>query len=438
MMKRYHYFLALAAALILSISTTPLAWAVESTGTSVVGEDGNLTYSQTYPAGEEAPVLPETISSGSQNFILESSAAGIDPDFVKPTQTFTRQAYSQVPLAGAGNWRAYFPAFYPINEGEFQGEIGLDPVTPFTIYERYHSYRVQVDRQAVFTGLPDNDVTRLPTTQNFQVVSDVTPGATMTATLQILAVEYEIAGTDHLGYPNSFTAYVTYRGQEGLHELAYYDVTANYQGTLESSVDQFVVTATYTPVVEIVIPPQEIPLDETAVALPASEPSYFPLVIAGTTVVVLIALPLLMVFFLKNARLIRVSKQAEDISADSADGISAFEAVDESQDQAGKQNKKAAKKNTKPELAELICRRRLVLRDGLAQFVIPSDVDIFDGSLYCLTISPSFASREGDVCFVWQDKIVAEVQIARHIDIDFREMLITSTEAALLEADLLD
>ncbi|MDR1088223.1 MAG: hypothetical protein LBL23_02975, partial [Coriobacteriales bacterium] len=90
------------------------------------------------------------------------------------------------------------------------------------------------------------------------------------------------------------------------------------------------------------------------------------------------------------------------------------------------------------ELTELICRRRLVLKDGLAEFRIPPDVDIFEGDDFYVTIKPRIADREGDLMLSWQGRTVAVMPLARHVDINFRELLTASVEAILSETDLLE
>jgi len=406
----------IALLLCASLAGVPLAFAAEDIPeTKTMGEDGNLTVVQSYPATNSAPSMPNTTTYGGQSFSLDKATTAPDPGYVKPRQYFTGQAYNQVPLSGAGNWAAYFPAAYPIDEGEFQGYIGLDPYNPFYVTERYHLYLVQVDKQVVVPNLPDNDVSRLPVYRDFEVVSSSTPGATMISTLKIVDVSYEVAGRDHLGLPNNYTAYVTYRGQEGLHELEFYDVTANYSGEIESSIDQMTITGVYKPdVVEAaptVIAAPDVPLAPAPPSLPL-----FPLVVASTMVAVFLATPLLYFFLLSNARLIRVVRPEEE--EDDEEGI-----------------KKRRKEKT---TTKLICRRRLVLREGVARFTIPSNINIFDGELYNLAIKPTFASREGTVEMLWQGRRVAAMPLARYIDVNFTEMLTTSTEAVLMELGLLD
>ena len=404
-------------ALVICLSMTPLSLAFANEPTQQIGADGNLTYTQKYLSTEGAPTLPESVSRSGDTFSLLSTSAAVDSSYEKPRQYFTYQASSQVSADGVGNWTAFFPASYPINEGEYQGSIGLDPTTPFTVAERYQSYLVQVDKQVTISGLPDNNVARLPEYMDFEVVSSSTPGATMINTLKIVYVTYEIAGRDHLGLPNDYTAFVTYRGQEGLHEIAFYDVIANYSGELESSIDQMVLTGIYTPDTAEIQRAATTTIDTPEVPLASPGFPIFPLAVASAAIAVFLAIPLLYFFVMSNARLVRIyqpKKEDEDLEG----------------------NKKAGSSNKAT--AELVCRRRLVLRDGIAVFRIPAKVDIFDGGLYSLTISPSLAIREGDIELTWQGKIVAAMPIARHIDVNFKQMLITATEAALMEAKLLD
>ena len=389
--------------LVLQLWPAPMALAAETPVSPISQEDGTLLITQSYPATEEASPLPVAISQEGKRYTLDGTSTKEDAQYDRPKQAFSRTAYSQVPLAGVHNPAAYFPATMFIEEGDYLGEIGLDPASPFTVVNRYEMFRQQVDRSVIIPNLPDNDVTRIPDTEVFEVASAQFPGATELRTLQLLDVQYDIAETDHLGLPKTYTALVTYRGQEEYLELAFYDITAHYVGELESTIDQMVVTGTYkyTP------PPPVGGLG--VVQMPAAEPGLplFPLAITGTTVVVFVATPLLYLFFLTNARLIRV---------------------------ASKESGESRARVT----SELVCRRRLTLREGVAEFRIPPRVDVLDGALYSLAIKPRLADKEGSVELTWQGKTMAALPLERYTEINFREMLVTSAEAALIESGLLD
>lgn len=396
----------------IQLAGAPIALAAEalpsSSPSTTTNSDGTISMIQTYSADEEAPLLAKSIYQDGQEYALENTKNAPDSNFESPTQHFTRTAFSQVSLQGINSLASYFPAAIAIAEGDFSGEIGLDAATPYTVVNRYEAMRQQVDRVQVYYDLPDNDVTRIPTLQSFVVSSSAAPGASETRVLQILDVSYSIAGTDYLGLPNNYTATVTYRGQEEYLELAFYDVTANYAGSITSSAKQMTTTGTYKPVEAepAAIAQSEVPLAEAEIPL-------FPLAIASTVVVVFIATPLLFIFFLKNARLIRSIENNDKPSGEEL-------------------------RSTKKEATELICRRRLVLKDGMAELRIPANVDVFDGATYYLAIKPRLADKEGHVMLTLHGKILAVVPLARHTDINFKEMLITSVEAALIESDLLD
>jgi len=422
----------LMIALCVQLACAPLAIAVETPTPSItINDDGSLTVEHIHASLDDAPEIPDALTHEGKDYTLNNVVTTDDPGYERPSQHFTAQAFNQVPAAGAGNWAAYFPATYPINEGVYQGEIGLAITNTFAATPRYRAYLVQVDRMHVIGGLPDNDVSRLPVYMDFEVACEVTPGASVIRTLRILDVSYEIAGRDHLGLPNNFTAYVTYRGQEGLHELEFYDVTANYSGSLDSATDQFSTRANYSPVVERVAAPlpQETVIAEPQVPLAQPGLPLFPLIIGGATIAVFLAIPLLYFFLLSNARLVRVYEPDEEAAACKEGGAARSRAGVKASTQSGKKEKASS---------ELICRRRLVLREGLAEFRIPPGVDVFDGALYCVTIKPYFASHNGVLQLTWQGKIIATAPIGRHVDINFQEMIITSTQAALMEAGLLD
>jgi hypothetical protein len=305
-----------------------------------------------------------------------------------------------------------------IDEGDYQGEIGLDPAHPYTVVERHEAFQDQVDREAVLYGLPDNEVSRIPTSRDFEVRSAAAPGATQTKTLQVLTISYEVAGTDSLGLPNNYTALVTYRGQEEFLELHHYDVTANYAGELSSSVQRIALTGTYRPVAVVdegapIASEETAVISDTEVPLAGPQLPLFPLAIASATVVVVLAIPLLYFFLLTNARLLRLSE-------------------------AGGQCKTNTSKTTRKAKAEVICRRRLVLNQGEAELRIPPWADIFDGATYCLLIKSRLACRAGSVAMTWQGKVVAVVPLDAHVHVNFRDMLIQSVDAILAETEELN
>lgn len=100
----------------------------------------------------------------------------------------------------------------------------------------YASQSGQVDRTVVFSGLIDNDVTKLPTEQEFTVSSDAAPGATTEATLKRAEVSYAVEGYDDTGLPTGYTATVTYRGSESGQYISGYALTALYEGDVEAAV----------------------------------------------------------------------------------------------------------------------------------------------------------------------------------------------------------
>ena len=417
-MKRRATAVALVLFLALQYMSLPLAFAQEGMPAQKqeVNADGSITITQTFPADKEPSVLPVAINQGGQRYVLDNTETTEDSSGERHQQEITETVFSQVPLEGINSLSDYFPATVYINEDSYQGEIGLNPAAPYTVVNRYEAFSRQVDRVVSFPNLPDNDVSRLPAQQDFVVSSAASPGATQWRTLTYTDVQYSIVGTDHLGLPNNYTAVVTYRGQEEYLELAFYDVTANYSGALEQSSAVLILTGTYLlePLAAPVPPAPVTMIQENIPALPESGIPLFPLAIAGTTTVVILALPLLYFFFLANARFIRVIEVE------------------------GKR-KSAASDNKKKDKTKIICRRRLVLGgDGVATLKIPSDVDILDGALYCLIIKPRLAEREGTVEMVWQNKIMAAMPLDRQIEINFKQLYIASAEAALIEAGLLD
>ncbi|MDR3136996.1 MAG: hypothetical protein LBU07_06295 [Coriobacteriales bacterium] len=147
-------------------------------------------------------------------------------------RSFQRSRFAVVPLDGLTSLNQYFPERVPIADGTFEGTIGLDPHKPYTLYERYEAIRDQVDRVVIIEGLPDNNAQRIARYREFDVRSASAPDATERVVLECAFLDFRATEFDHLGLPSSYTATVTYRGQEEFLVLDHYEVEAHYVGIL--------------------------------------------------------------------------------------------------------------------------------------------------------------------------------------------------------------
>jgi hypothetical protein len=362
-----------------------------------------------YMASDVAPQPEETITieDGTPYRLTSVSEPILDPSYAVPTRNYTQQVTKKIPLEGIDVLSEYFSAKLSIKDGAYVGSIGLSS-NPYQIETVYESWSGQVDRQYEIENLPDNDVARLPVTMDFEVSSDAAPDATQTKRLALLDVRYEVKGTNSLGLPNNYKAYLTYRGEESWLELHHYIVTATYQGTVASSVPRYLITATYEPqrapaVVPAPVAPvepskrlpePEIPLDSSAFALPLA-------LIIGAAVVVVLALGWLLLWLLlfrKNAQLVK----EED----------------------GRR--------------EVLIKKRLHVVDEVADFEVPDQIELYGRAQYSIELKPRLATQEGELLVIWRERIVAREPLGPCIvlnlaDIDSISMLSIVTEEVLGE-----
>jgi hypothetical protein len=370
---------------LLALTLISATWAVAEEAVSK-GASEPLTVEYRYLANATPPEPEETITAedGTPYRLVSLSEPIIDPSYVPPTRSYERQVTKKVPREGIDTLDDYFSARLSIEDGEYGGFIGriADSYEVETVYE---SWSGQVDCSHEIEGLPDNDVVRLPTTMDFEVSSDAAPDATQTKTLTLLDVRYEVTGTNGLGLPNSYKAYLTYRGEESWLEVHHYIVTASYRGTVPSSVPRYLVTATYepqsAPTVEpppaSVEQPRLLPEPEVPLASPAALPLWA-ILAAALAVLVLGWLLVWTLLFRKNAELV---KEADD-------------------------------------RREVLVRRRVRVVDGLASFEVPDEIELYDGARYSVELKPRLASQEGEMCVCWRERVIAREALGPSIALD--------------------
>jgi hypothetical protein len=353
-----------------------------------------LTRDLRYMAGTEAPEPEETITAedGTLYRLVSVSDATLDASYTAPTREYTQTVTKKIPLEDIDTLDEYFPAELAIRDGEYVGSIGRAP-NPHQIENVYESWSGQVDRSYEIEDLPDNDVVRLPTTMEFAVSSDAAPDATQTKTLTLLDVRYEVQGTNSLGLPNNYKAYLTYRGEESWLELHHYIVTVAYRGTVASSVPRYLITATYEP--QIAAEPAPAPAP-AAPAAPAAQPEplpeaevplaapVLPLGLALGAAFVVLMLGWLLLWWLllrKNARLVREEGDRR----------------------------------------EILVRRRLRVVDGTADFEVPDQVELYGEARYAIELRPQLAAQEGELLVTWRERLIAREALGPRVALDLTD-----------------
>jgi len=355
--------------------------------------------------GQELPIIPETVvdERGNKYQLLSYSAPVADPSYARPTQSYTRQYSTDIPIDDIDNLSHYFAASFYIEDGPFIGSIPM-AANPYYVVGIYEIFVGQVDRYLTIENLPDNDAIRIPTQMDFTVSSSDGIEATQTATLDLLFIEYEITGTNALGLPNNYTAYLTYRGQESWLELYGYNVTAHYAGTIESNVEQYLISSQYELVVEPVAPAVVIVPGITptipAQVIAQMQPINLSFLFTAAVVVIVFVLVWLLIWFLllrKNACLVRI--------------------VDEKR--------------------KVLLRRYLAVSAGEAAFVVPDEVDLYDRAKYVIELKPRLAAQQGELLVTWRDRIVARDTLKASIQIDTSTIVVDAVIGVISEAPAL-
>ncbi|MCL1847569.1 MAG: hypothetical protein FWF91_06335 [Coriobacteriia bacterium] len=363
-----------------------------------------------YQDGQEPPAIEESLvdNEGNRYRLVSVDGPVTDGSYWRPTQFYTHRIEMEVPLEGINSLADYFPSSIYIEDGIFVGNIGLvvDPYDEVSVYE---SITGQVDKDYTITDLPDNDVVRLPLQMDFEIRSDATPEATCTATLNLLSVQYEVAGTNSLGLPNNYTAYLTYRGQESWLELHHYQVTAYYAGEIASIINQYIATGHYEleppaalPVAPAPAPaPAPTPIPSVSPALspleiPVATPTSMTPLYASTTLVTILAfgwLLLWLLFFRKNVLLVRMMDGSR----------------------------------------EVLLRKHVNVTAGEAAFEIPDTVNLYDRAQYVIELKPRLASQQGELIVTWRKGIVAREELKAVIQIDMNSIVFGAVTGAIIE-----
>lgn len=252
-----------------------IAFAAVGEGTAVdvsaVGVQRSFSYLKS--AGQGSTQIPDRMSQEGKAYELSSvSEAVSDSAWEAPTQTFTESVTRRFDTTDADGIRASFASQVEVAAYEpgYRGTLGLSSVQLMPVYA---SESRQVDRVVSFSGLPDNDVARIPSEQVFSVSSYGNgEDGQREASLSLSDIAYTVELVDSQGLPTSYRADCCYRGEEEFSQLVGYDATAVYTGTGAVDDEMLKVTALYIP---LEIPAEPTPTSavaETSSAVSFDEP----------------------------------------------------------------------------------------------------------------------------------------------------------------------
>lgn len=244
-------------------------------GISAGGVQRSFSYLRS--AGRDSTQIPDRMSRDGKAYELSqvSEAVG-DSAWEAPTQTFTESVTRRFDTTDADGIRASFASQADVAAYEpgYRGTLGLSSVQLVPVYAPESR---QVDRIVSFSGLPDNDVVRIPSEQVFSVSSYGNgEDGQRESSLLLSDIAYTVEQVDAQGLPTSYRADCCYRGEEEFSQLVGYDATAVYTGTGAVDDEMLKVTALYIP---MEIPAEATPTSavaETSSATSFDEPDASP------------------------------------------------------------------------------------------------------------------------------------------------------------------
>lgn len=209
-------------------------------GVAYAGVFDDVVKDYRYMASEGFEV-PEVIEEAGGTYELAFLTEAIaDPAWERPTSEVSHSVTISIPAADLGRASSFFEEEIAYSEEGFEGTLSKVEVTTTPEHEVLSR---QVDRTVSYTGLPDNDVSRIAKTREFAVSAAY---GTQVKALELSDVTYEVEAVDEWGLPTSYTAYANYRGLEEYLTTPGYTVTCVYEGTAELVDTQMLTTATYS------------------------------------------------------------------------------------------------------------------------------------------------------------------------------------------------
>ncbi|MCL2136422.1 MAG: hypothetical protein FWH40_02700 [Coriobacteriia bacterium] len=301
-------------------------------GTDTLAEDndnGSLVQAETisrvvnYDANAGFPDFADRIyDENGREYRLESISDPYPTPGVVYERTYsvTVERPIEVSIVDAGS-EAIRQSFDPVFHISQDGFAGTIPLQGYQADPVYADYEEVVEFQLVYYGLPDADISGLPQYYEFTVESNEYPGAKCEKVLQRLAVSTEASSYESDGRPATYTAVLTFRGLQTKLIIAYYQVTAVYEGLVPAVQKMLSVEAYYTlvpldePLEERTSPtagpapvtePKQV--DEPTVSGIAMAPAFIWLFGAISLVVIFAGLPLLYFLLRPDARLVAIKQ----------------------------------------------------------------------------------------------------------------------------------
>lgn len=195
-------------------------------GTTVIKNDpaeNNVVKEHTYPRGEKDPEPPaQRLEINGVRYELvstESVDAEADPEISIFTHGYSVQCAPEDLDATLGS----VPAEWDISEDGFQGAI---PRVSLKSDPHYGVREYQADVVQTYSGLASNDVSQIPLSVAFTLETG------NTQTLDCAGITWSVEGTDERGLPSSYCAEVVYRGIDQMQVVDYYEITAEYKGSV--------------------------------------------------------------------------------------------------------------------------------------------------------------------------------------------------------------
>ncbi|MDR1028403.1 MAG: TQXA domain-containing protein, partial [Clostridiales Family XIII bacterium] len=241
----------LLVSMIAASATFLLADGSPETYAAPTDEEAGATITVEYRFAEgETPDIPELTSLFGRGYRLVGQEEPVLERTLPVTRTYT--------------WRIDGN----ISQDDLSRVAGLGNVTLTPVGVQKEA---RADRTATIRGLPTNDVEALPRERTFEISSAERPDAVTKAALTLAGAEFELAGCDEYGLPESYTATCVYRGIETYLETHYWLGNSTY--TTEETIDGpdgYVIVATYEPVTPAE-PAQEAPETTEGVTEGATE-----------------------------------------------------------------------------------------------------------------------------------------------------------------------
>jgi hypothetical protein len=241
-------------------------------------------------ADGETIEIPEFLEQFGRGYRLESQTPPKPEADLPQTRTYTYRVDGTVSADQLSNATGL-------------GDVTLSPVQ--------HTYSRQVDKTEDIENMPANDLAAIPTEKTYDILEN---GIRTQGDLKLAEAAFTVDAKDAYGLPTSYTANVTYRGQETYVETLYYLAQGTYTRTetVGGGPATYVVVATYAPAsaVEITAPTavEENAIPRSVPQEPEEVLSVFQRAVITLGVVALAAMTILFLMWL-NKRKTRFEKE---------------------------------------------------------------------------------------------------------------------------------